>query len=48
MKKLIAALLILAAAVALASCSVKQKDQTYAARKASLESSESERAAESP
>ncbi len=47
MKKLIAALLILAAAVSLASCSVKQKDLTYEERKASLEARESERAAES-
>lgn len=47
MKKLIAALLIFAAVVSLASCSVRQKDLTYEERKASLEARESERAAES-
>lgn len=47
MKKLVAALLILASAVSLASCSVKKKDLTYEERQASLAARESEKVAES-
>lgn len=47
MKKLIAALLILASAVSFASCSVKKKDLTYEERQASLAARESEKVAES-
>lgn len=47
MKKLIAALLILASAVAFASCSVKKKELTYEERMASIEARESEKAEES-
>lgn len=47
MKKLIAALLILASAVSLASCSVNKRELTFEERQASLEARESERVAES-
>lgn len=47
MKKLIAALLILASAVSFASCSVNKKELTYEERQASLEARESEKVAES-
>ncbi len=47
MKKLIAALLILASVASLASCSVNKKELTYEERRASLEARESEKVAES-
>ncbi len=47
MKKLIAALLILASAVSFASCSVNKKELTYEERQASIEARESEKVAES-
>lgn len=47
MKKLIAALLILASAVSFASCSVNKRELTFEERQASIEARESEKAAES-